>query len=181
MGNTVYPFSMEPQPPPESSAKPPVEESRRVWKDWTNAQRAIVIAAGLAFISLFMPWIDAVIAKSTGWEELGFIGVAAFAYPVYRVFTGNADKKWLPIALAVFAVLFGALALWGGFVTIEDEYVDPACENPDYRQAYPGMCPPLESETLDFTGSGVYLYLVSSVAFLVGAVMDSRRRKAPTG
>jgi hypothetical protein len=145
------------------------------WSSWTNGQRLIILAAGLAFISLFMPWIDAGIATRTGWEELGFLGVLLFTYPIYAALTHKQANKWLVVVLAVMAIGFGVWFMLDNLVTTEP---NEWCFDYVYQITYPEEC---VRETYDFNGSGVIAYLVASAGFLVGGIMDARRKPVVAG
>lgn len=148
------------------------------WKNWANGQRIILIAGAAAIFSLFLPWVDIGIATRNGFEKNGWIGVALFAFPVYAIIARKATKKWVSVVLAVAAIFVGAAAYAANVHTVYHSMAlggtDAQCEDPAYRAWQ--QAEPCQVETLDLNGSGVVAYLVASAAFLVGGIMETRRK-----
>lgn len=136
------------------------------WTEWNRGERLVIAASILAVVSLFMPWADAGIITETGWEQLGFIFLAAYAYPLYKVLNTRPTNRWLAVASALLALVLGVAYFAGNIQTIEA-----------------GELFNTEEETLNLNGFGIVVYLLSTLLLLAGTILNRRApvsEEAPT-
>lgn len=67
------------------------------WSKLDNGAKLILAATAVAFLSMFLPWIDIGIVYRNGWQQVSIFFLVAFAYPTYASVTRT---NWnMPIAL----------------------------------------------------------------------------------
>lgn len=115
------------------------------WSNTNLGGKAILISAVVAIISIFLPWVDAVIRYTNGFQELAFVLLAFFVYPVFQVIKNK------PISL-VLGSLSSILATVSAVVYMEWKTI------------------PFEGVDLCFAGQGTYLFLVASVILFAGVL-----------
>jgi hypothetical protein len=54
------------------------------WSNLNIGGKVILISAVIAIISIFMPWIDTTLSTSNGWQQLAFVLLALYVYPVLQ-------------------------------------------------------------------------------------------------
>lgn len=115
------------------------------WSNTNIGAKAILIASLIAIISIFLPWVDLVTRYTNGFQELSFVLLAFFVYPVLQVIKNKPiSLVWgsaTSIAAAVCAVAFME------WKTILFEGVD--------------LC---------LAGQGTYLFFVASVVLFAGVL-----------
>lgn len=103
----------------------------------------IVISGIVAFISLFLNWVDVGIASRNGLDQGGFIGLLFLLYPFYK-----AVKKQ-PL-MKVVSTLLAFLSLGFVFLYIQSKTTK------------------LFNKEVNLAASGAYLYLISNIGVLIG-------------
>ncbi len=128
------------------------------WAELNKGEKFLIASTAVATMTLFMPWIDIGIASATGWEELGFLFAALLVYPTYLAYNRMPAKRGLAITLGILAVVLSGAYIASNLGTVEADGVlfD-------------------EDQTIDVNGFGVYIFLLSSITFTIGAWMNQRR------
>lgn len=115
------------------------------WSNINIGGKIILISTVIAVISIFMPWIDTTISTSNGWQQLAFVLLAFYVYPVLQVINNKAlSLIWGSASSISAAVAAVAFMEWK---TIPFEGVD--------------LC---------FAGQGTYLFFAVSVFLFVGVL-----------
>ena len=115
------------------------------WSNTNLGGKAILISALIAIISIFLPWVDLVIRHTNGFEELTFVLLTFFVYPVFSVIKNQS------ISL-IWGSVFSILAAVSAVAYMEWKTI------------------PLEGVNLCFAGQGTYLFFVASVILFAGVL-----------
>ncbi|MDP3300645.1 MAG: hypothetical protein Q8S36_01615 [Sulfuricurvum sp.] len=115
------------------------------WSNTNLGGKAILISALIAIISIFMPWIDMTIRTSSGWQQLAFVLLGFYVYPVLQAIRNKSISLiWGSASSISAAVAAVAFMEWK---TILFEGVD--------------LC---------LAGQGTYLFFVASVLLFAGVL-----------
>lgn len=115
------------------------------WSSFNIGGKIILISTVIALISIFMPWIDTTISTSSGWQQLAFVLLAFYGYPVFQTINNKPlSRIWGSASSILAAIAAVAFMEWK---TIPFEGVD--------------LC---------FAGQGTYLFFVASVFLFVGVL-----------
>lgn len=125
------------------------------WANTNLGGKAILISALIAIISIFLPWVDLVIRHTNGFQELTFVLLAFFVYPVLSVIKNK------PISL-VWGSASSILAALSAVAYMEWKTI------------------PYEGVDLCFAGQGTYLFFVASVILFAG-VLKYKSSEIPSG
>ena len=115
------------------------------WSNTNLGGKAILISALIAIISIFLPWVDLVIRHPNGFEELTFVLLTFFVYPVFSVIKNQS------ISL-IWGSVFSILAAVSAVAYMEWKTI------------------PFEGVNLCFAGQGTYLFFVASVILFAGVL-----------
>lgn len=124
------------------------------WSNTNLGGKAILVAGFIAIISIFLPWVDLVIRHTNGFQELAFLLLAFFVYPVLSVIKNK------PISL-----------IWGSASSILAAVAAVAFM--EWKTI------PYQGINLCFAGQGTYLFLVASVILFAGVLKYNSTEKAP--
>lgn len=113
------------------------------WSNLNIGGKIIVISTVIAIISIFMPWIDTTLSTSSGWQQLAFVLLAFYVYPMLQVI------KHKPLSL-----------IWGSASSISAAVATVAFM--EWKTI------PFEGVDLCFAGQGTYLFFVASVFLFAG-------------
>lgn len=115
------------------------------WSNTNIGGKIIIISTVIALISIFMPWIDMTISTSSGWQQLAFVLLAFYVYPILQVINNKS------ISL-----------IWGSASSISAAVAAVAFM--EWKTI------PFEGVDLCFAGQGTYLFFVASVFLFAGVV-----------
>lgn len=115
------------------------------WSNLNIGGKIILISAVIAIISIFMPWIDTTLSTSSGWQQLAFVLLGFYGYPVLQAI-GNKS-----ISL-----------IWGSASSISAAVAAVAFM--EWKTI------PFEGVDLCFAGQGTYLFFVASVLLFAGVL-----------
>lgn len=115
------------------------------WSNTNVGGKIILISSIIALISIFMPWVDMVIKTSSGWQQLAFVLLALYVYPVLQVVKNKSISLIWGSAVSILAAV--AAVAFMQYKTILVEKID--------------LC---------FAGQGTYLFFVTSVFLFIGVL-----------
>lgn len=115
------------------------------WKNWNIGGKIIFISSCVSTVSMLMKWVDIGIASQTGLSQMTFLFLGLYVYPVLMLFKNNPIEKLWGIPCSIAAV---GLAIW----YISSKSIE------------------LFGNTANAAASGAWLFLLSSIALIVGVV-----------
>ncbi|MDP2079262.1 MAG: hypothetical protein Q8J85_14625 [Sulfuricurvum sp.] len=115
------------------------------WSNLNIGGKIIVISTVIAIISIFMPWIDTTLSTSSGWQQLAFVLLGLYVYPVLQAIRNK------PISL-----------IWGSASSISAAV--SAVAFMEWKTI------PFEGVDLCFAGQGTYLFFAASVFLFAGVL-----------
>jgi hypothetical protein len=118
------------------------------WKIWNTNQRTIMISAGVAIISMLLPWVDIGIASRNGLQQGTFLYLGFYIYPVWVVLKSQSTNKVWAMASSVLPALLSVT-----YIASKDL----------------GDLEGLGLESANASGIGVILFLSSCIALGVGS------------
>ena len=127
-------------------------------KNLDKGQLIILISTFFAFISLFLPWVNAAFVTASSFQMNTFLFMLLYILPVYQVFN---RKKFFIDPIHNFIVEVGAGVLATFFTII---FILTRATN-------------LFGHSVNFSGSGSYLFLFSSLALTYGSYLDYQKNK----
>lgn len=110
--------------------------------------KIITISGAVAIFSLFLNWVDMGIISASGFQQQGYFFLVFYIYPVWCTFKNKDIKR-------VFGIISSALAIISSFAFVSSKSVD------------------LFGETINVASTGLYLFLIASIALLVGVIKYS--------
>ncbi len=127
-------------------------------KDLDKGQIIILISTFLAFISLFLPWVNAAFVTASAFQMHTFLFMLLYIFPVYLVF--NKKKFFIdPTHNFIFEVGSGVLA---SFFTII--FIFTRSTN-------------LFGHSVNLAGSGSYLFLFCSLGLTYGSYLNYQKNR----
>jgi hypothetical protein len=127
-------------------------------KDLDKGQLIILASTFIAFISLFLPWVNAAFVTASAFQMHTFLFMILYILPVYQVF--NRKKFFIdPTHNFIVEVGSGVLA---SFLTLIFIFT---------RSTY------LFGHSVNLSGSGSYLFLFCSLALTYGSYLDYQKNK----
>jgi hypothetical protein len=121
------------------------EKLKLDWKNWNIGGKIVFISTCVSTVSMFMKWVDIGIVSQTGLSQMAFLFLILYVYPVLMLLKNKPIKKLWGITCSIVAV---GLAIW----YISSKSID------------------LFGETANAAASGAWLFLLSSIALIVGVV-----------
>lgn len=115
------------------------------WSNFNLGGKIIIVSTVIAIISIFMPWIDTTLSTSSGWQQLAFLLLAFYVYPVLQAINNK------PLSL-----------IWGSASSIAAAVAAVAFM--EWKTI------PFEGVDLCFAGQGTYLFVVSSIFLFAGVL-----------
>ncbi len=115
------------------------------WKNWNSGGRIIFASACTALISMFMTWVDIGIAQKNGFDQQAFLLLVFWIYPVFRLLKNKRINGVSGLLSSIASVI----------LTIG--YIDSKSGE-------------LINRTVNFSGTGVWVFLFASIALGVGIV-----------
>ncbi len=113
------------------------------YSEWNLGGKLIFFSSIAAFISQFLPWYDVGIATQSGFAGGWFLLLVFFLYPFIQVLRMNKIKK-------VWGMVSAGIAVIASIIIIFEATVE------------------IMGETGSVAGSGLYLFLLSAIALMVG-------------
>ena len=115
------------------------------WKNWNLGGKVIFVAACVATASMLMKWVDIGIASRSGLSELAFLFLGLWIYPVIMLFKNKEIKL-----------------IWGLVCSISSLVLTIAYISSTTAEVF--------GETVNAASTGAYLFLLASIALIVGVV-----------
>jgi hypothetical protein len=115
------------------------------WKNWNLGGKIIFVAACVATLSMLMKWVDIGFASQSGLTQGAFLFLGLWIYPVIMLFKNKNIQRIWGLACSICSVVFTL-----GYIsskTIE-----------------------IFGETANVAATGAYLFLLASIALIVGVV-----------
>lgn len=122
-----------------------MENMKYDWENWNFGGRIIFVAACAAIMSIVMKWVDIGIASQTGFSQGTFLLLGLWVYPVLMIFKNKVIEKSWGLACSIISVV-------GTLGYISSKSID------------------LFGETVNVAANGAWLFLIASVALVVGVV-----------
>lgn len=119
------------------------------FKQLSLGKKIILITTVIAFISLFLPWVELGILSASGFQQGGYLFLIAFIYPVYCVLKNTYINK-------VGGLVCGIVALIASIAYISSKSDE------------------IFGTAINVAGSGAYLFLISTIGLIIGVVLDKR-------
>jgi hypothetical protein len=113
---------------------------------WDRGGKLIFAASFAAGLSFLLPWFDDGMVTANGIQKIGIIFAALFCYPLFKLLRNEAMNQKSALACAVASVLLSILV-------ISDTVI------------------PTDAGRTNVSGTGAHLYLVASIALIVGVMM----------
>lgn len=114
--------------------------------EFNLGEKIVLGSVVLAIISLFLPWADIGFGSVSGFGQQGFLFLVFFIYPVYKILIGSHYNKVVGVILGTICTVIMVFFAMGNSIEFWGEY-----EN--------------------ISGSGVYIFIVSSIGFTIGNVL----------
>jgi hypothetical protein len=127
-------------------------------KNLDKGQLIILVSTFFAFISLFLPWVNAAFITAGSFQMNTFLFMLLYILPVYQVFN---RKKFFVDPTHNFIVEVGSGVLASFFTII---FILTRSTN-------------LLGHNVNLSGSGSYLFLFSSLALTYGSYLDYQKNK----
>ena len=122
------------------------------WKNWSTGQRLIFASSVVAVLSLLLPWADIGLISVNGFAQQGYLLLIFFIYPLYKLLKSTPIKPlygFLSSGLAVISSISFALSK-----TVE-----------------------VFDTTVNLSGSGLVLFIICSIALVIGVYMSKDQGK----
>jgi len=122
------------------------------WKNWSTGQRLIFASSAVAILSLLLPWADMGLISVNGFAQQGYLLLIFFIYPLYKLLKSNPIKPlygFISSGLAVISSISFALSK-----TVE-----------------------VFDTTVNLSGSGLVLFILCSIALVIGVYMSKDQGK----
>ncbi len=122
------------------------------WKNWSTGQRLIFASSAVAVLSLLLPWADMGLLSVNGFAQQGYLLLIFFIYPLYKLLKSTPIKPlygFISSGLAVISSISFALSK-----TVE-----------------------VFDTTVNLSGSGLVLFIICSIALVVGVYMSKDQGK----
>ena len=122
------------------------------WKNWSTGQRLIFASSVVAVLSLLLPWADMGLLSVNGFAQQGYLLLIFFIYPLYKLLKSTPIKPlygFLSSGLAVISSISFALSK-----TVE-----------------------VFDTTINLSGSGLVLFIICSIALVIGVYMSKDQGK----
>lgn len=127
-------------------------------KNIQMGQLIILVSSFMAFISLFLPWVNAAFVTASAFQMHTFLFILFYILPVYQVFN---RKKFFLDPTHNFMVEIGS-GVFASFCTLI--FIFTRSTN-------------LFGHSVNLSGSGSYLFLVCSLALTYGSYLDYQKNK----
>ena len=122
------------------------------WKYWSTGQRLIFASSAVAILSLLLPWADMGLISVNGFAQQGYLLLIFFIYPLFKLLKSPPIKPlygFISSGLAVISSISFALSK-----TVE-----------------------VFDTTVNLSGSGLVLFIICSIALVVGVYMSKDQGK----
>ena len=115
------------------------------WNNWNIGGKIIFVAACVATLSMLMNWVDIGIASQSGLSQGAVFFLGLWVYPVLMLFKNNAIHRLWGMVCSIASVVFT-------LIYISSKSVE------------------LFGKTMNASATGAYLFLLASIALIVGIV-----------
>jgi len=119
------------------------------WENWGMNGRVIFVALCVALVSMFMSWVDVGFLSQSGIQQQGWLLLVFWIYPVYVLLKNLEMNK-------ILGLLTSALSIVGSVAYLNWKTIE------------------LFGNTAHVAGTGVWLFLFSSIALFVGVLNYER-------
>lgn len=131
-------------------AEPPNRSRRRKdmkfdWKNWNLGGKVIFVAACVATVSMLMKWVAVGFASQSGLSQGAFLFLGLWVYPVLMLFKNKKIHRVWGLACSIVSV-----AITIGYISSKSIE--------------------MLGETVNAAATGAYLFLLASIALIVGIV-----------
>ena len=116
------------------------------WSSWNAGAKTIFVAACIAVVSMLMNWVDIGIATRNGLSQGACLMLVLWLYPVIALLRGKPIMAWLGGVL-------GGLSALMTLVYIGSKQIE------------------IYGRTVNVAAMGSYMFLLASVALIVGCFM----------
>lgn len=113
------------------------------FNEFDLGEKIVIISSIIGVISLFMPWVDMGFAKTSGFQQQGFIFLIFFIYPVYKILKGEKYNKIIGITLGILSIVLSIM--YNKSKTVD-----------------------FFGETANFSGTGMYIFIFAAIGFTIG-------------
>lgn len=117
----------------------------------TLTEKIFLVSAGVAIISLFLPWVDLGFVSVNGFQQQGYLFLAGFAYTVVTIVTNKDRNKLVSLMIAIVTLL----AIFA--------FRSSKTQN-------------LFGKSVNFATTGVYIMILAAIGNLVGAIMEYKNK-----
>ena len=120
------------------------------WNEWNIGEKVIFVASIVAALSMLLPWVDIGFASRNGIMTGGIILLALFIYPMLKILKSQEINTKIALAASIVSIL---ASIYWIFVqnTIQ-----------------------LMGQTGNVSGSGLYIFLITSFALAFGIWKNSK-------
>ena len=115
------------------------------WKNWNWGGKVIFVAACVSIVSMFMNWVDIGIASQSGLTQGAFLLLGLWVYPGLMLFKNRPIKRGWGLSCSILSVVFTIIYINSKSIA-------------------------LFGKTVNAAGSGAWLFLLASIALIVGVV-----------
>lgn len=114
-------------------------------------KKIILLSVAISILSLFLPWADIGFARVNGFQQQGYLLILLFVYPVVKILMNKSYNK-------IIGIILGAIAIIFAFSFSASKRID------------------LFGESINVTGTGLYLFLLTCIGFIVGNVLNKEAK-----
>lgn len=115
------------------------------WNNWNWGGKLVFLSAIAAIISQFCAWVDIGFASQNGFEQMTFLMLVFYIYPITKLMSGKPIMKWL-------SILFSIASLIGVLVYIDSRTIE------------------FMEMKKNASGAGAVIFLFSSIGLLIGSI-----------
>ena len=115
------------------------------WKNWNLGGKVIFVAACVATASMLMKWVDVGIASQSGLSQQTFFFLGLWIYPVIMLFKNKHIHRIWGLVCSICSVVFTL-----GYISSKSIE--------------------MFGETVNAAATGAYLFLLASIALIVGII-----------
>jgi hypothetical protein len=119
-------------------------------------EKLILVASGIAILSLFLPWVEAGIGTLSGFQQQGFLFLALYIYPVAQILRRAKMSR-------IGAGICGGLSVLVSIAWIESKSIT------------------LFGNQVNAAGTGLYLFTACSILLCVGVYLCKSAAEEPVG
>ncbi|MDD3224808.1 MAG: zinc-ribbon domain-containing protein [Clostridium sp.] len=112
-------------------------------------KKLVLVGAIISFISLFFTWVNIGIAQVDGFQQQGYIVLAAFIYPIVMIL----QNKRINIMFGIISLVVGIFIM---FAMIESKSTT------------------IFGSSVNVSASGMYIMIIGLIVSIVGVVLENK-------